>query len=79
MELENPPAIALFPLGTGNDLARSLGYGPGSDSSESVGEVMRRIKSAELSTLDRWKINIKPKNWRFGELYDWFPPLSLTF
>ena len=36
MNLLNPPAIALFPIGTGNDLARSLGYGAGSDSSENV-------------------------------------------
>ena len=36
MNLSNPPAIALFPIGTGNDLARSVGYGAGSDSSENV-------------------------------------------
>lgn len=67
MNLDNPPAIALFPLGTGNDLARSLGYGPGSDSSENLREVMRRIKAADVTQLDRWKVSLKPiRNWRFG-------------
>ena len=61
MGLTTPPAIAIFPLGTGNDLARALGYGAGSDSSEEVTEVMSRLKRAKTVLLDRWKVEVVPK------------------
>ena len=56
MKLATPPAVAIFPLGTGNDLARTLGWGAGSDSSEDVCEAMARIERAQVAPMDRWKV-----------------------
>jgi len=61
MKLATPPAVAIFPLGTGNDLARTLGWGAGSDSSEDVCEAMARIEKAEVVPMDRWKVEVVPR------------------
>jgi len=61
MKLATPPAVAIFPLGTGNDLARTLGWGAGSDSSEDVCEAMARIEKAEVVPMDRWKVEVQPR------------------
>jgi diacylglycerol kinase (ATP) len=62
MNLKNPPTSALLPLGTGNDLARSLGYGPGEDASLNVRDFLRKIVSdgIEINGLDRWHIQVNP-------------------
>jgi len=59
--LAAPPAVAIFPLGTGNDLARTLGWGAGSDSSEDVSDAMARIEEAHLVEMDRWKVEVVPR------------------
>ena len=59
MKIENIPPILIYPLGTGNDLARSLGFGSGAiASSDTIKEVMEQIETFEVSSLDRWKIEV---------------------
>eukprot|EP00002_Diphylleia_rotans_P021874 TRINITY_DN4266_c0_g2_i4.p1 TRINITY_DN4266_c0_g2~~TRINITY_DN4266_c0_g2_i4.p1 ORF type:complete len:638 (-),score=97.34 TRINITY_DN4266_c0_g2_i4:251-2164(-) len=53
---ERPPVFVL-PLGTGNDLARVLGWGGGYDG-EDVREILRSLFTATPVMMDRWKIDI---------------------
>ncbi|KAI9206834.1 ATP-NAD kinase-like domain-containing protein [Polychytrium aggregatum] len=56
-ENQRPP-IAVLPLGTGNDLARVLGWGGGWEG-ESVLDILREIQAAGRSDLDRWAVRIQ--------------------
>ena len=56
------PVVAIFPLGTGNDLARTLGYGSGADASEDIAAYLARLdECGRVMALDRWKVDVLPK------------------
>ncbi|POM66704.1 Diacylglycerol Kinase [Phytophthora palmivora] len=52
------PPIAVLPLGTGNDLARVLGWGAGFSAPTDVSEILTEVEAAHVSLLDRWEVNI---------------------
>ncbi|CAD7940080.1 unnamed protein product [Amoebophrya sp. A25] len=60
-ELKTQPPVAIVPLGTGNDLARSLGWGPSVWSAHKVIDYLRLCEDAEMTILDQWHVTILPK------------------
>ncbi|KAK9075478.1 hypothetical protein SSX86_003802 [Deinandra increscens subsp. villosa] len=57
----SPPPVAILPAGTGNDLARVLGWGGGLGTVERHGglcTMLQDIEHAAVTILDRWKISI---------------------
>eukprot|EP00127_Corallochytrium_limacisporum_P005773 Clim_evm152s210 gene=Clim_evmTU152s210 len=50
------PAVTLLPLGTGNDFARTFGWG-GGYSGESLGKYLYDIGVSNAARLNRWSIN----------------------
>jgi len=57
----NKPAVAIIPLGTGNDLARTLGWGGGFNN-ESIKGILNKIINGDIQLLDRWSIKINIRN-----------------
>ena len=52
------PRVAIIPLGTGNDLSRSLGWGPGWTSDVHVNSLLERIEQGRTVQFDRWRVYV---------------------
>ena len=56
-------AVAILPLGTGNDLARALGWGGGySGAKGELKRILGELLRAHEVLLDRWTVNVKTPN-----------------
>ncbi|XP_046673219.1 diacylglycerol kinase theta isoform X3 [Homalodisca vitripennis] len=60
-ECSSPPC-AIVPLGTGNDLARVLRWGPGYTGGEDPMNLLRDVIDAEEIRLDRWTVVFHPED-----------------
>ena len=58
MKLQTQPTVCVLPLGTGNDFARALGWGPGY-ADEDIEDILWEIGVAETIEHDRWAVNIR--------------------
>ncbi|KAG8446579.1 hypothetical protein GDO86_014145 [Hymenochirus boettgeri] len=62
--LENcVPQVAILPLGTGNDLANTLGWGAGYAGDVPVEQILRSVMEADSVRLDRWKVQVTNKGY----------------
>ncbi|XP_072502874.1 diacylglycerol kinase epsilon [Notamacropus eugenii] len=57
------PQVAILPLGTGNDLANTLGWGSGYAGEIPVAQILRNVMEADGIELDRWKVQITKKRY----------------
>ncbi|KAH8414748.1 hypothetical protein KR215_002203, partial [Drosophila sulfurigaster] len=63
--LQPVPAVGVLPLGTGNDLARSLGWGGVSNlgyTDEPIGKILREIGMSQCVLMDRWRVRVTPND-----------------
>jgi len=58
LDFDNPPAVGILPLGTGNDLARVLGWGAGYDFKEFKRCIESIGTAHQIAYLDRWQLTI---------------------
>ena len=61
VELDPKPPVGILPLGTGNDLARVLGWGGGFNN-DLISELLLQTLEAHPAVLDRWEVCITPKD-----------------